>query len=170
MRPARARKESGLTLTPVPPKELVQPAAVHAVQPRELADRPTLAQVRLDQVPPDVHPETSSPHVSDVLTHPSPRCRLSPDLAHPPGYRSRVQGSETMRNALVESVFTPFGIPARSHARANPRVPAASRRARRAAPTRTALAPACGVGGLARQHAPRCAPLDPCAGGGDGAI
>src|SRR2546425_9743347 len=84
MRPARAREESGLTLTPVPPKELVQPAAVHAVHACELADRPTLAQVCLDQVPPDVHPETSSAHVSDVLTHPSPRCRLCPDLTHLP--------------------------------------------------------------------------------------
>src|SRR2546428_7629189 len=83
MRPARAREESGLTLTAVPPKELVQPTAVHAVRPRELADRPTLAQVCLDQISPDVHPETSSAHVSDVLTHLSPRCRLCPDLTHP---------------------------------------------------------------------------------------
>src|SRR2546425_13352739 len=87
MRPARARQKSGLTLTPVPPQELVQPAAVAAVQPRELADRPTLAQVRLDQIPPDVHPETSSPHVSDVLTHLSLRCRLCPDLTHLSAHR-----------------------------------------------------------------------------------
>src|SRR2546428_3295926 len=95
MRPARAREESGLTLTPVPPKELVQPTAVHAVRPRELADRPTLAQVCFDQISPDVHPETSSPHGSDVLTHLSPRCRLSPDLAHLSAHRiSRVCMSE----------------------------------------------------------------------------
>jgi len=31
------------------------------VRPRELADGPTLAQVCLDQISPDVHPETSSP-------------------------------------------------------------------------------------------------------------
>ena len=104
MRPARARQKSGLTLTPVPPQELVQPAAVHAVQPRELADRPTLAQVRLDQIPPDVHPETSSPHVSDVLTHLSLRCRLCPDLTHHPLRRGRDLGG-----LLVGS----FGLKAR---------------------------------------------------------
>src|SRR2546425_9082910 len=60
MRPAGAGAQAPPPPTPVPPQELVQPAAVHAVRSRELADRPTLAQVRLDQVPPDVHPETPS--------------------------------------------------------------------------------------------------------------
>ena len=49
-------------------------------------------------------------------------------------------------------------LSAEAHAVADPRVPTARRRARRAAPTRVALAPACGVGGPARTAcpAPRC--------------
>ena len=56
---------------------------------------------------------------------------------------------------------------ARSRAVADPRVPTARRRARRAAPARPPLAPTCGVGRPAGQHAPRRAPLDPCARRGD---
>jgi hypothetical protein len=66
VRPARARDEPGLALSPVPRQQLVQPAPVHAVDPRELGDRPTLAQVRLDQIPPDVHPETPSAQLSPM--------------------------------------------------------------------------------------------------------
>src|SRR5438874_1235696 len=47
------------------------------------------------------------------------------------------------------------------------RVPATRGRARPAAATRFALAPACGVGGLAGQHAARRAPFHPCARRGD---
>jgi hypothetical protein len=43
-----------------------KPAAVHAARSRELADRPTLAQVRLDQISPDVHPETPCKQVSPM--------------------------------------------------------------------------------------------------------
>ena len=51
---------ASLTLAAVPRQELVQPAAVHPVHPRELADRPALAQMCLDQIPPGVHAETPS--------------------------------------------------------------------------------------------------------------
>jgi hypothetical protein len=69
----------------------------------------------------------------------------------------------------------PLFPPARSRARpergdgpaptgenADPRVPAAGRRTRRAAPARAALAATCRVGGPPGQHAPGRAALDPC--------
>src|SRR6266851_10524813 len=87
MRAARPRDQPRLALGSVSREELVQPAAVHPVHPCELADRPTLAQMCLDEKPPGIHWETPSPGVSDVLTHPAPRCRVSPELGHHPGYR-----------------------------------------------------------------------------------
>src|SRR5882672_4793081 len=60
VRTPRAWRQARLTLGAVAPEELVQPAAVHPVHTRELGDRTTLAQMRLDQIPPDVHPETPS--------------------------------------------------------------------------------------------------------------
>src|SRR5712691_6625395 len=59
-RSARARREPRLTLGAVPREQLVQPTAVHAVRARQLGDAASLAQVRLDQIPPNVHPETPS--------------------------------------------------------------------------------------------------------------
>src|SRR5712691_3413001 len=61
VRAARAWREARLTFGAVPSTELVQPAAVHAMRACELANAASLAQMCLDQVPPDVHPETPSP-------------------------------------------------------------------------------------------------------------
>ncbi len=59
-RSARARDQAGLTLVPIPLKELVQPAAVHAVCAGELADWSTFPQMRLDEEPRRVHRRPSS--------------------------------------------------------------------------------------------------------------
>jgi hypothetical protein len=72
MRTPRARHQTHVALGAVAGKELVDPAAMHAVRGRELSDRPALPQMRLDQIPAHVHRSTPRSGVSHVLTHPSP--------------------------------------------------------------------------------------------------
>jgi len=70
VRGARAAGEPRLTLAPIPGEQPVQPAAMDPVLGRQLADGAALSQVRLDQVPPDVH-----------TTTPSRWCRVCPDTS-----------------------------------------------------------------------------------------
>ena len=60
VQPARAHTKPASPCARKRASSLYSQFAVHPVHARELRDRATLAQMRLDQIPTDVHPETPS--------------------------------------------------------------------------------------------------------------
>src|SRR5688500_12680464 len=57
---------------------------MHPMRDRQLGDRPTSPQMRLDQEPALVHRRPPPLGVSDVVTHPASACRRCPELSHHP--------------------------------------------------------------------------------------
>ena len=91
--PSRPRRQAGLALGSVAGQQLVDPAAVDAMRLGQLGHPAPFPQVRLDQIPPQLHRNTPRLGVSYVLTQVSP---MSWDPT-PPAPHMGSTGSVTVR-------------------------------------------------------------------------